>query len=155
VSRVDDDFEDFSIKLEHDDQQHQTAARTPYAWRPETPNRLGRDQFQDFMDDEDDSSNLYSPFPAAEESPDTVEGDTGALILKGLIYPGMAGFDSATERDRRMRNQKKDPTVLLKLESNSELVTRNEQVLDTSLNHQRTRDVYDEPSIDGSMVSRN
>lgn len=65
----------------------------------------------------------------------------------------MAGFDSATEKDRRMRNQKKDPAVLLKLEANSQLVTRVEAVLDTNLQYQRTRDVYDEPSIDGSEVS--
>lgn len=66
----------------------------------------------------------------------------------------MAGFDSATEKDRRMRNQKKDPAVLLKLEANSQLVTRTEEVLNTNLDYQRTRDVYDEPSIDGSGVNR-
>jgi len=121
------------------------------------PSHIGN-HFGDFQEDEDDSSkyepsDLYSPFPV-EGTPDTIEDDTGALILKGVVYPGMAGFDSATEKDRRMRNQKKDPAVLMKLETNSQLVTRAEEVLDTNLAYQRTRDVYDEPSIDGSMVSR-
>ncbi|KAI0394830.1 hypothetical protein F5Y17DRAFT_237271 [Xylariaceae sp. FL0594] len=117
------------------------------------PSHIGS-HLEDFQEDEDDSSipepsELHSPFPS-EDTPDTVEDDTGALILKGVVYPGMAGFDSATEKDRRMRNQKKDPAVLMKLETNSQLVTRAEEVLDTNLAHQRTRDVYDEPSIDGS-----
>lgn len=95
---------------------------------------------------------MYSPFQP-EGTPETIEDDTGALILKGVVYPGMAGFDSATEKDRRMRNQKKDPAVLLKLEANSQLVTTTEEVLDINLAYQRARDVYDEPSIDGSGVS--
>lgn len=113
-------------------------------------------QFPEYLEDEDDSSRyaaseLYSPYPI-EGTPETVKDDTGALILKGVVYPGMAGFDSATEKDRRMRNQKKDPAVLLKLEANSQLVTRIEEVLNIDLEYQRTRDVYDEPSIDGSEV---
>ncbi|KAI1279905.1 hypothetical protein F5Y07DRAFT_405543 [Xylaria sp. FL0933] len=146
----------------HDRQEYRSAARAPYMWNSDSsyPNNVAHYgnnpnyHFRDYLDDEDDSSKyepseLYSPFPP-EDTPDTVEDDTGALILKGVVYPGMAGFDSATEKDRRMRNQKKDPAVLLKLEANSQLVTRVEEVLDTNLEYRRTRDVYDEPSIDGS-----
>ncbi|KAI1430041.1 hypothetical protein F5Y12DRAFT_793194 [Xylaria sp. FL1777] len=156
------------VKFESDEDDVQTrheyrsVTRAPYIWNSGSPFPLTASQyannpgypFRDYLEDEDDSSKyepseLYSPFPP-EDTPETVEDDTGALILKGVVYPGMAGFDSATEKDRRMRNQKKDPAVLLKLEANSQLVTRVEEVLDTNLDYQRTRDVYDEPSIDGS-----
>ncbi|KAI0102862.1 hypothetical protein GGR51DRAFT_562066 [Nemania sp. FL0031] len=153
------------VKFESDDEEvHNRHGyhSGPYVWHsgspyPNNTNHYSHQpvtQFQDYLEDEEDSSRYepseqYSPYPT-EDTPDTVEDDTGALILKGVVYPGMSGFDSATERDRRMRNQKKDPAVLLKLEANSQLVTRVEEVLDTNLDYQRTRDVYDEPSIDGS-----
>ncbi|KAI1190981.1 hypothetical protein F5B17DRAFT_427072 [Nemania serpens] len=166
--RTDAINEDDIIKFESDDDEihdghdYHSVAHLPYDWHSGSPfmNNPGHysnqpnNQFQDYLEDDDDSSKyepseLYSPFPS-EDTSETVEDDTGALILKGVVYPGMAGFDSATEKDRRMRNQKKDPAVLLKLETNSQLVTRAEDVLDTNLEYQRTRDVYDEPSIDGS-----
>ncbi|KAI1299118.1 hypothetical protein F5Y03DRAFT_386381 [Xylaria venustula] len=155
-----------SVKYETDEEEasvrlsHQPGAS--YAWNSGSAYSNGTSQYEsnascqfpEYVEDEDNSSKydpseLYSPFPP-EDTPDTVEDDTGALILKGVVYPGMAGFDSATEKDRRMRNQKKDPAVLMKLEANSYLVTRDEEVLDNNLDYQRTRDVYDEPSIDGS-----
>ncbi|KAI8635465.1 hypothetical protein F5Y19DRAFT_461089 [Xylariaceae sp. FL1651] len=161
---IDDDV----VKFESDDDEGQPGpayqpAHAPYIWQPESlfpsdPNHYSGNisgQFQDYLREDDDSSKyepseLYSPFPS-DDTTETIEDDTGTLVLKGVVYPGMAGFDSATEKDRRMRNQKKDPAVLRKLEANSELVTRVEEVLDTNLDYQRTRDVYDEPSIDGSM----
>jgi hypothetical protein len=39
--------------------------------------------------------------------------------LKGILWPGMSMFDSATPTSRRRRNQKKDPSVLEQLEANS------------------------------------
>ncbi|KAJ3565715.1 hypothetical protein NPX13_g7401 [Xylaria arbuscula] len=155
------------IKLESDEDgydrhEYYPPTHVSYAWPSGSPypahanhyTANSTNHYHDYFEDDEDSSKyepseLYSPFPP-EGTPETIEGDTGALILKGVIYPGMAGFDSATEKDRRMRNQKKDPAVLLKLEANSQLVTRAEEVLDINLDHQRTRDVYDEPSIDGS-----
>ncbi|GAP87317.1 putative geranylgerany transferase type ii beta subunit [Rosellinia necatrix] len=159
------------IKLESDDDdvqngrgrhEYHPTAHTSYGWHADSSyqhnlNQYSNNsvtQFQDYYEDEDDSSKydaseLYSDFPIDDIS-DTAKDDTGALILKGVVYPGMAGFDSATEKDRRMRNQKKDPAVLLKLEANSRLVTRTEEVLDTNLDYQRTRDVYDDPSVNGS-----
>ncbi|KAI1147512.1 hypothetical protein F4825DRAFT_471534 [Nemania diffusa] len=161
-----DDIVKFKFESDDDELQNRheyhSATHTPYVWHssspyPNNPHSYSNHpstQFPDYIEDEDDSSKYepsepYSPFPT-EATPETVEDDTGALILKGVVYPGMSGFDSATEKDRRMRNQKKDPAVLLKLEANSRLVTRVEDVLDTNLDYQRTRDVYDEPSIDGS-----
>ncbi|KAI1166845.1 hypothetical protein F5B18DRAFT_659497 [Nemania serpens] len=171
--RMDALKEDDIIKFEsdddeiHDGHEYHSVTHLPYVWHsgpsytnaPSQYSNHTGNQFQDYLEDEDDSSKyepseLYSPFPP-EGTPETVEDDTGALILKGVVYPGMAGFDSATEKDRRMRNQKKDPAVLLKLEANSQLVTRVEEVLDTNLEYQRTRDVYDEPSIDGSEDENN
>ncbi|RWA11302.1 hypothetical protein EKO27_g3820 [Xylaria grammica] len=163
-----DELDGDVVKFESDvdevenNHEHHSATHAPYVWHSGSPYPNNASQyadnpscqFQDYLEDEDDSSKyepseLYSPFPP-EDTPDTIEDDTGALILKGVVYPGMAGFDSATEKDRRMRNQKKDPAVLLKLEANSQLVTRVEEVLNTNLDYQRTRDVYDEPSVDGS-----
>ncbi|KAI1821246.1 hypothetical protein F4861DRAFT_551982 [Xylaria intraflava] len=161
--------DDSSMKFESEENdvaQHgpgyRSANHNSYIWHHDSiyqndPNQYSNTpggQFQDYLEDEDDSSKyeaseLYSPF-RPEDTPETVEDDTGALILKGVVYPGMGGFDSATERDRRMRNQKKDPAVLLKLETSSQLVTKVEEVLDLNLNYQRSRDVYDEPSIYGS-----
>ncbi|KAJ2980537.1 hypothetical protein NUW58_g6920 [Xylaria curta] len=123
------------VKFESDDEEarhrpeYHSVTHAPYVWHsgspyPNDPSQYSNNpggQFQDYLEDEDDSSRdepseLYSPFPP-EGTPETIEDDTGALILKGVVYPGMAGFDSATEKDRRMRNQKKDPAVLLKLEA--------------------------------------
>ncbi|KAI0404828.1 hypothetical protein F4802DRAFT_615251 [Xylaria palmicola] len=155
-------FESDEDEIVSNGHEYHTAIHTPYVWHSgssysNNPNQFPvhpGGQFQSYLEDEDDSSKyetseLYSPYPP-EGTPETVEDDTGALVLKGVVYPGMSGFDSATEKDRRMRNQKKDPAVLLKLEANSQLVTRVEEVLDTNLDYQRTRDVYDEPSVDGS-----
>ncbi|XXG94207.1 hypothetical protein Hte_000460 [Hypoxylon texense] len=76
--------------------------------------------------------------------------DTSIPTLKGSIYPGMGLFDSAREDQRRKRNQRKPPGVHQQLQVNSTLVTTDEEVYDLNLTYQRTRDVYDEPSIDGS-----
>ncbi|KAI1502426.1 hypothetical protein F5X99DRAFT_427345 [Biscogniauxia marginata] len=105
-------------------------------------------------DDDEDSkyepSELYSPLPS-EDTTEIAGDGTGALVLKGVVYPGMGGFDAAREDQRRQRNQRKDPAVLRRLKVSSESVTTTEEVLDYSLGYQRTRDVYDDPSIDGSM----
>ncbi|KAI0442270.1 hypothetical protein F4803DRAFT_562456 [Xylaria telfairii] len=159
VKFEDEEEDDDDVQNGH---EYHPANHAPFVWHsgspyPNNPSQYTSNpgsQFQDYLEDEDDSSKyeaseLYSPFQP-EGTPETIEDDTGALILKGVVYPGMAGFDSATEKDRRMRNQKKDPAVLLKLEANSQLVTRTEEVLDINLVYQRKRDVYDEPSIDGS-----
>ncbi|KAI1264280.1 hypothetical protein F5Y18DRAFT_428372 [Xylariaceae sp. FL1019] len=143
VHRRQDDFD--IIKLEPDDDFEELYAgyqtgggSTPY-----------------YVAGEDDSSMIdpsdqfNSPYPS-DDGAENIEDDTGVLVLKGVVYPGMAGFDSATPFDRRMRNQKKDPAVLKRLEAGSRLVSTVEEILDLHLNFQRARDVYDEPSIAGS-----
>lgn len=75
--------------------------------------------------------------------------------LKGDVsrIEGVGGFDAAPEEQRRQRNQKKDPSVLVHMEASSRAVRTFEQVTDLNFNHVRWRDVYDEPSVDGSEVS--
>jgi hypothetical protein len=65
----------------------------------------------------------------------------------------MAWFDSAPEEKKRMRNQRKDASVLKQMEANSASVEPNEQVWDLDGELQRTRDVYATPSVTGSPVS--
>ncbi|KAJ5782377.1 hypothetical protein N7457_004151 [Penicillium paradoxum] len=52
--------------------------------------------------------------------------------LKGVLWPGMDIFDSATPKTRRKRNQKKDGTVLKQMEITSLCVEPNEQVFSYS-----------------------
>lgn len=88
--------------------------------------------------------------------PDNIEMhnvDSGVLTLKGTVYPGMGIFDAAEEEQRRKRNQRKPAAVLERLEINSTLVNTEENVFDIDLHHQRTRDVYDDPSSDEGEVS--
>lgn len=48
--------------------------------------------------------------------------------LKGILWPGMDLFDSATEQMRKKRNQKKDGTMLKRMEKNSEDIEPTELV---------------------------
>ena len=48
--------------------------------------------------------------------------------LKGVLWPGMNIFDSATEQMRRKRNQKKDGTMLKRMEKTSEDIEPTELV---------------------------
>lgn len=57
----------------------------------------------------------------AEEGDDVSEACKSPL-LKGIRYPGMAIFDSANSDTQRLRNQKKDGSVLEQMEINSSAV---------------------------------
>ncbi|KAK9773921.1 hypothetical protein AB5N19_05673 [Seiridium cardinale] len=72
--------------------------------------------------------------------------------LKGEIakLEGVGGFDAAPEEQRRKRNQKKDPSVLVHMEASSRAVQTLEHVTDLNFSHVRWRDVYDDPSVNGS-----
>lgn len=48
--------------------------------------------------------------------------------LKGVFWPGMDIFDSATEQMRKKRNQRKDDSVLLQMKKTSDVVEPTEQV---------------------------
>ena len=59
--------------------------------------------------------------------------------LKGVLWPGMDIFDSATPEMRRKRNQKKDTSVIEQLEQNSQEVEPNELVFTPSGSFKRQR----------------
>jgi len=65
----------------------------------------------------------------------------------------MGLFDSADELQRRMRNQRKDDSVLKHMEETSSGIEPNEFVWAEDGEFQRIRDIYATPSIDGSPVS--
>ena len=73
--------------------------------------------------------------------------------LKGVKWPGMGLFDSANEDQKRKRNQRKDNSVLKLMEQTSSSVEPTEFVWTGGGEFQRTRDIYDSPSIEGSPVS--
>ncbi len=108
----------------------------------------------------------YERWPSASEtvttesalpSEDTTEcgdDDNDASKLKGVRWPGMGLFDSANEDQKRKRNQRKDESVLKHMEKTSRSVEPTEFVwtADSELQFQRTRGIYDSPSIEGSPV---
>jgi hypothetical protein len=59
--------------------------------------------------------------------------------LKGIYWPGMDIFDSATPEMRRKRNQKKDTSVIEQLEANSKVVEPNELIFTPSGSLKRQR----------------
>lgn len=59
---------------------------------------------------------------------DAEEELTEATRLKGVFWPGMDLFDSATPNTRRKRNQKKETSVAVTLERNALLVEPNEVI---------------------------
>lgn len=72
--------------------------------------------------------------------------------LKGVFWPGMSLFDSATEEQKRKRNQRKDAAVLRNMEQVAAGVEPTECVWTEDIDLQRTRDIYATPSVFGSPV---
>lgn len=85
------------------------------------------------------------------DRPDT---PSNRFTIKGVIYQGMGGFDSADENQKRLRNQPKDESVIEQMKDASASVERTETIWDGIGNFQRTRDIYATPSVEGSPVSR-
>ncbi|KAK0748281.1 hypothetical protein B0T21DRAFT_276734 [Apiosordaria backusii] len=89
------------------------------------------------------------------EIPEDINDGDNATKLKGVVYEGMGLFDSATTPQKKKRNQRKDESVLQKMEQTSRDITSVETVYELTqdgLKRLRYRDVYDSPSIDGSPV---
>lgn len=53
---------------------------------------------------------------------------TAAAVLKGVRYPGMSLFDSASEEAQRQRNQKKDDAVVEQMENDSAAIEPLERI---------------------------
>lgn len=66
--------------------------------------------------------------------------------LKGILWPGMDLFDAATEQMKRKRNQKKDSSVLKKMEKTSQSVEATEMVF--SPNGTLRRERYIDGNVD-------
>ncbi|KAK4457902.1 hypothetical protein QBC42DRAFT_316593, partial [Cladorrhinum samala] len=80
-----------------------------------------------------------------------IPDDDGDLTkLKGIIYPGMGLFDSASELQKRRRNQRKDESVLKNMKETSAIIKPDECVWDEDGDLQRVRDIYATPSVEGS-----
>ncbi|TKA25862.1 hypothetical protein B0A50_05617 [Salinomyces thailandicus] len=91
--------------------------------------------------------------PTNEDEWEMDETTSDAAKLKGVYWPGMAMFDSATPEMKRKRNQKKDYSVIEQLRATSEWVEPNEMLFDGSgaLRKQRlitgNADLDDEESL--------
>jgi hypothetical protein len=72
-----------------------------------------------------------SPTPDPEVDEPAECADTSNNKLKGVYWPGMDIFDSATAADRRRRNQKKDASVISQLKAASLVVEPTELVFTT------------------------
>jgi hypothetical protein len=75
------------------------------------------------------SKTSSTPGPDVDEAP--VCGETSNNKLKGVLWPGMNIFDSATPTARRRRNQKKDSSVVSQLRAASLVVEPTEYVWTT------------------------
>ena len=73
--------------------------------------------------------NTVNPDDFSEHSPQTSESGTACLIkLKGPQWPGMALFDSASPKAQRLRNQRKEHSILEQMEHNSMIVQPIERI---------------------------
>jgi hypothetical protein len=77
---------------------------------------------------------------------------TDIMIPKGVQWPGMAMFDSATADMKRKRNQKKSTNVVKQLQATSEVIEPNELVFDAEGTHRKTRLITGEPESSDSLI---
>lgn len=75
-----------------------------------------------------------------------------ALMPKGVQWPGMAMFDSATPEMKRKRNQKKSVNVVRQLQLTSEIIEPEELVFDSSGTLRKTRTITGEPDSSDSLI---
>jgi hypothetical protein len=97
---------------------------------------------------------LVTPWKGDNENGDKWEGKlSDSIKLKGITWPGMDLFDSATPEMKRMRNQRKDTSVLEHMKATSAEITTDEVVynLDGSISH--TRDIFGPLSCETTPVS--
>ncbi|KAK7459001.1 hypothetical protein Landi51_00594 [Colletotrichum acutatum] len=118
---------------------------------PPTGRLLGQQQAITYYGDNDDLASASTPTDdAIEWGPDDLE----SARLKGTVWPGMGIFDAATPDQKKQRNQRKDASVLRKMELSSQAITTLEIVANLDLEFERARDVYDAPSVEGSPVAK-
>ncbi|KAF2757232.1 hypothetical protein EJ05DRAFT_59524 [Pseudovirgaria hyperparasitica] len=86
-----------------------------------------------------DSSAILEDNDNDIEEPVSTVGGSECTKLKGVYWPGMNIFDSATPEMRRKRNQKKDISVLEQLELNSHEVEPTELIFTPNGSFKRQR----------------
>lgn len=87
-----------------------------------------------------------------DEEFDAVDPVADSLLPKGVQWPGMAMFDSATPEMKRKRNQKKSTSVLKQLQATSEVIEPNELVFDASGTFRKKRTITGEPDSSDSLI---
>jgi hypothetical protein len=109
-----------------------------------------------WADELDETENSFpdeeSIVTAADEQIVTAPETADKSKLKGVLWPGMSLFDSATEDQKRKRNQRKDANVLRNMEQVAAGVEPTECIWSEDIDLQRTRDIYATPSVYGSPV---
>ena len=73
--------------------------------------------------------------------------------LKGILWPGMDLFDSATPEMKRMRNQRKDSSILDQMKATSTEVEPTEVVYHPDGKVSHSRDIFGPLSTENSPVS--
>ncbi|EPE04231.1 hypothetical protein F503_04746 [Ophiostoma piceae UAMH 11346] len=102
-----------------------------------------------------DGSNITAPPSEIDSSFGIgfVEEDSPSSRLKGVIWPGMDLFDSATPDQKKMRNQRKGTSAIDHLKLTSQAITATETVWGPEGDVRKERDIYATPSEDGSSPS--
>ena len=92
------------------------------------------------IDDHDEDQSIYYGTEPCTNNSGGSEPAPQSPILKGIKWPGMSLFDSASLEAQRLRNQKKDTSVLEHMQNNSALVEQIERIYwpDGSLKKERT-----------------
>lgn len=98
---------------------------------------------------EDDPADLPAPSTELPVYPPTTSECTK---LKGIYWPGMDIFDSATPEMRRKRNQKKDVSVVEQLELNSQEVEPTELIFTPQGSFKRQRRISSSNTDESSPV---
>lgn len=96
--------------------------------------------------------------PDPEDSEYTEKKKTGEKLtdsakLKGIIWPGMDLFDSATPEMKRMRNQRKDDTVFKDMMATSRGTVPDEVSYHANGDFRASRDIFGPLSAESSPVS--
>ena len=106
--------------------------------------------------DPDEESTVLSEITTSESLDASLNSATeearNEKFRKKDWLPGQNVFDAATEDQRRLRNQKKDPSVIESLRKDSKAITQDELVMDSTFSVQRIRNVYDDPADAESSV---
>ncbi|PBP25812.1 type-2 protein geranylgeranyltransferase subunit beta [Diplocarpon rosae] len=78
---------------------------------------------------------------------------TDSAKLKGIVWPGMDLFDSATPEMKRMRNQRKDHSVLDEMKATSLLIEADEVSYHPNGDFRGSRDIFGPLSTESSPVA--